>query len=167
MIIAAIDPGKSNGAMAVLNDTIKLYKMSKIENAYNLVEIFKYYKAIDPEFTVFVEKQSLRKTDDRFIAFALQKLFDNYRMILDSISVTGVNYVEVHPRTWQSVLKLVIKNSKETDKERKNRYKETAQAWFPEVKATAWNQDALLLLEYARRLKKTPYNLSSQRKLFD
>ena len=49
---------------------------------------------------------------------------------------------------------LQIREKKTEEKtERKNRYKDAAQHYYPEIKATLWNADAVLLMHFGR-LKK-------------
>ena len=84
-------------------------------------------------------------------AFRIQQLLMNFQKLKDFIEVEGVPYVLVHPISWQSYLKL--RKQTEDKTERKNRYKEAAQHYYPEIKATLWNADAVLLMHFGR-LKK-------------
>ena len=59
-----------------------------------------------------------------------------------------VPFVLVHPQKWQNELKLRVKG--EEKPERKKRYQRAAADYYPDVKATLWNADALMIMHFGR-----------------
>mgnify|MGYP000030047758 FL=1 len=76
--------------------------------------------------------------------------FHLFLFLKDYFEIEDIPYIQVHPMTWQSTLKLRKQDEEKT--ERKNRYKRAAQHYYPTIKATLWNADALLIM-HAGRLK--------------
>ena len=70
------------------------------------------------------------------------------QQLKDIMAVEGIPPCLVHPISWQTYLKLRKKNEDKT--ERKNRYKDAAGHYYPEVKPTLWNADAILLMHFGR-----------------
>ena len=151
--IIGCDPG-ANGGIAVWrpNQIEKTIRMPK--DLQELREYLQYIKSISKSPIIFLEKVQLRADDIKDNpgkAFRIQQLLMNFQKLKDYIEVEGVPYVLVHPVSWQSYLKLRKQTEEKTD--RKNRYKEAAKHYYPEVKATLWNADAVLLMHFGR-LKK-------------
>lgn len=150
--VIGIDPG-ANGGIAVWrpNETVKTIKMPK--DLTELMDYLKYLKTISTPL-IFLEKVQLRADDVKDNpgkAFRIQQLLMSFQQLKDYITIAGVPYVLVHPQSWQAYLKLRRKNDDKT--ERKNRYKAAAAYYYPDVKTTLWNADALLLMHFGR-LKK-------------
>lgn len=148
--ILGIDPG-SNGGIAVWrpNQNVKTIKMPK--NLMDLREYLQYIKTVSKNPIVFIEKVQLRSddiSDNPGKAFRIQQLLMSYQQLKDYIAVEDIPYVQVHPMSWQSYLKL--RKQKEDKKERKNRYKEAAAHYYPDIKPTLWNADALLIMHFGR-----------------
>lgn len=76
-------------------------------------------------------------------AFTFGQSFGKLEMVLNCM---GVCFEYVTPAKWQGAMKCRTKGDK-------NITKAAAQRLFPEVKITHANADALLLAEYARRIK--------------
>lgn len=156
--IIAIDPGISNGGIAVFipNNPVKTVKMPK--DITGLADFLKYYKEnYNP--IVFLEKLSVRPDDvgvgpdgkpNMGKIFRIQKLMANYEHLKALIETTGVPYVMVHPMTWQTKLKLRVRGQQEEKAERKRRYADKAAELYPGVKVTLWNADALLIMHFGR-----------------
>jgi hypothetical protein len=155
MILIGIDCG-FNGGMAVLQEgkPVICHPLKKLKEPKKLSDLFLYYTCIDSNLVIFIESQTLWAGEDRSRIFGIQKLVGNFTMIKNCLDIAEISYSEVHSRSWQNDLRLVIKGQKESDKDRKNRYKEAAQYYFPETKANLWNADALLIAEYGRRIEK-------------
>ena len=148
--IIGIDPG-ANGGISVWrpNQNVKTIKMPK--DLQELREYLQYIKSISRKPIVFLEKMQLRADDikeNRGKAFRIQQLLMNYQRLKDFIEVEGIPYVLVHPISWQSYLKLRKQSEEKT--ERKNRYKEAAKHYYPEITPTLWNADAVLLMHFGR-----------------
>lgn len=144
--VIGIDPG-SSGGMAVKRDGeyMKVYKMPK--ELKDLTELFNHYKDISDKVIVFIEKVQLRHDDmGGGKAFRIQEMLMNFQRLKDLIEFAEIPYIQVHPMSWQSFLKLRRKGEEKPD--RKNRYKSFAQTLYPEVRATLWNSDAMLLVRF-------------------
>lgn len=147
--IIGIDPG-ANGGIAIWrpNEAVKTVKMPR--DIKEITELMTYYREISRPL-VILEKVQLRSDDitaNPGKAFRIQQLLMSFQQLKDYITIAGVPYVLVHPISWQSYLKLRKKNEEKT--ERKNRYKQAAAYYYPNIKTTLWNADALLLMHFGR-----------------
>ena len=116
----------------------------------DLVEWFDYMKKICSPI-VFIEKVQLRPDDiveNVGKAFRIQKMLADYEKIKTIMTVIDVPFVMVHPMKWQSALKLRVKGEKKP--QRKKRIQKAAQQNYPEVRATLWNSDALMIMHFGR-----------------
>lgn len=82
--------------------------------------------------------------------YRIQKMLANFEHLRAVIDLSGIPYCLVHPMKWQARLCLRQKGEQKAD--RKKRYKEVAQKLYPDVKATMWNCDAILLMEFGRAM---------------
>ena len=143
--IIGIDPG-SNGGIAVDNcGDVQIFKMP--ENISEVSDILANF----PGALVFIEKLSVRYTDVNIKdgmgkLFRLQKMIANFEQLKAAIEIAGMEYVQVHPMTWQSGLGLRIKD--EPKPARKKRYKDVAAKVFPNLRVAMWNCDALLIMVF-------------------
>lgn len=148
--IIGIDPG-SNGGIAVWRENQKVQTIKMPENLIDLREYLQYIKTIAKNPIVFLEKVQLRSDDIKDNpgkAFRIQQLLMSVQQLKDYITVEGIPYILVHPINWQSYLKL--RKQKEDKTERKNRYKKVAAYYYPDIKPTLWNADAILLMQFGR-----------------
>lgn len=153
--IIAVDPGKAGG-IAVYNGETKVVKMPKELN--DLREFLHYYKEnYNP--IAFIEKLSVRPDDVSVQGgqpnfgkmYRIQRMLADYEKLKLIFEDEGIPFCLIAPMSWQSKLK-VRNQIKEEKAVRKRRYAEIAQKWFPEVKATLWNADALLILACGKYL---------------
>lgn len=154
-MIIGIDPGKSGG-IAVWDANwveVEVFKMPENVRAMNV--LFSEFKAMDGKVFVIIEKVQLRKDDTGNVGkmFRLQKMITNFDQIKTVLSIVGLPFIEVTPVEWQKYLRL-RKKEKESYDDRKNRFKIAAKQFYPLIKVTLWNADALLLLEFGRRKKR-------------
>lgn len=153
--IIGVDPGSSNGGIAVYipGRNIKTLRMPK--DVRELAQFFAYY-AENYRPLVMLEKLNIRPDDlmggnaNPGKVYRIQKLLANFEQLKAIIEASGTPYCLVHPMSWQKRLGLRVQGVKEEKAERKNRYKQTAAAWYPGVKVTLWNSDALLLMHFGR-----------------
>lgn len=148
--IIGIDPG-SNGGIAVWRPNLKVQTIKMPENLMDLREYLQYIKTVVKNPIIFLEKVQLRSDDVKDNpgkAFRIQQLLMSLQQLKDYIAVEGIPYILVHPISWQSYLKLKKQNESKT--ERKNRYKAAAAYYYPDVKPTLWNADAILLMHFGR-----------------
>jgi hypothetical protein len=77
-------------------------------------------------------------------------MLNHYESLKNVLTLNKVTFVQVSPQSWQKGLNLVQKGVKEEKPARKNRYKLAAQGWYPEIKVTLQNSDALLIHRFLR-----------------
>ena len=147
--IIGIDPGK-NGGIAVWRPNHKTEVIKMPDDLMDLRQWFDYMKTICRPL-VFVEKVQLRPddiTDNPGKAFRVQKLLSEFEKLKMIIAMCDVPFVLVHPLKWQNGLKLRVKG--EEKPERKKRYQRVAADYYPDVRATLWNADALMIMHFGR-----------------
>lgn len=152
--IIAIDPG-ANGGIAVWqtdpNGTSVVHSVKMPKDTKQLQEYINYWRGIRNPI-VFIEKLSVRPDDvagDNFGKVQrITKMLANFEKLKALMELVEVPFVLVHPMKWQNALKLRVKGEEKA--ERKKRYKEVAQSYYPTQKVTMWNADALLIMHFAR-----------------
>lgn len=147
--IIGIDPGK-NGGIAVWRPNHKTEVIKMPDDLMDLRQWFDYMKTICRPL-VFVEKVQLRPddiTDNPGKAFRVQKLLSEFEKLKMIIAMCDVPFVLVHPLKWQNGLKLRVKG--EEKPERKKRYQRVAADYYPDVRATLWNADAIMIMHFGR-----------------
>jgi len=80
--------------------------------------------------------------------FRIQRMLANYEALRTAIMMVNIPLIEVVPRTWQTYLALSVSGME--DRDRKNMFKNAAQKYYPIVKVTLQNADALLLVQFGR-----------------
>ena len=149
--VIGIDPG-TNGGIAVWRPGQPLQTIKMPRDLSDIREYLRYIKEITSRPIVFIEKVQLRSDDIRDNpgkAFRIQQLLMSFQKLKDFIEVEEIPYVLIHPLSWQSTLKL--RKQSEDKAERKNRYKEAAGHYYPGVKVTLWNADAILITHAGRK----------------
>ncbi len=159
--VIGIDPGASGGIAVFSRSGIGCSKMpvktikkggKKINetDVRELAEILREqtngYMAI-----VFIEKVQgwISDTEDNpGKRFRIQKMLANYEALKTAIIMSGIDLVEVPPRTWQTYLALVVKGMEK--KERKQMYLNAARNYYPTAKVALWNSDAICLVQFGR-----------------
>jgi len=146
-LMIGIDPGVSNGGIAIKRDFAKTYRCPR--EFKEMRAMFRYIKNYGKNPLAFIEVVQLFSTDSKTPGkqYGLQKLFRHFNSLKNALESENIPYVEVYPQSWQSFLKLKTKQP-ESDRDRKNRYKRAAQNYFPEERVTLWNSDALLLMYF-------------------
>lgn len=154
--IVGIDPG-ATGAIAIWRPGHKTEAKKMPREIMDLKEYLEYLKGICNPL-VFIEKVQLRPddiTDNPGKAFRIQEMLNGFQKLKDVVTFVGIPFVLVHPQKWQNELKLRVKG--EEKPERKKRYQRAAAVYYPELKATLWNSDALMILHFGRyMLGKSP-----------
>ena len=148
--VIGIDPG-TNGGIATWrpNAPLKTSKMPKDLN--DIRDYLQYIKSICQRPIIFLEKVQLRADDVKDNpgkAFRIQQLLISFQKLKDYMEVEGIPYVLFHPISWQTTLKL--RKQGESKSERKSRYKQVAEYYYPNIKTTLWNADAILILHAGR-----------------
>jgi hypothetical protein len=186
-LIIGIDCGASGAIAHYYQNKTTVVKMPVEFNKF--LAYMKELQTITDDLIVFIEKVQLQPGDmSGGKAFNIQKMLKHYNGLINALQVLGIDYVEVHPKTWISYLALTKKeeegidynlhrkykaNKKKYEKElaksfakikqvRKNRYKLAAQNKFPLIKCTLWNCDALLVLFFGwKKLQLDPEYVKS------
>lgn len=149
--VIGIDPGKSGGIAIWRPNFITEVKKTP-DDLIDLIDWFGYMNKICHPI-VFVEKLQLRMDDivgNPGKAFRIQRMLADFEKLKTILTVTNTPFVLVNPMKWQSVLKLRVKGEEKA--ERKHRYQRIAAKLYPEIKTTLWNSDALLILEFGRKM---------------
>ncbi len=149
-VIIGIDPGAMGGiAVWTPNKDVEVFKMPK--EAEGVVEIIEQYDGI--KMAALEKVNSFHgDTDTPGKRFGIDKLLENASMLKTTLKILRVPYVPVHPKTWQADLGLTKRGILKTD--RKAAYKLLAGKYYPGIKPTLWNADALLLTIFLRKKKK-------------
>lgn len=150
--IIGIDPGSSNGGIAVWKNMkpVRTAKMPKNEDIDQLRDFLTDVKNQDSNCIVFIEKVQMFSTDasdNPGKAYRIKVMLANYERIIALLIFLKIEYVEVYPISWQTTLGLKKKGQTKTEK--KNSFKEYAQRCFPEIKVTLRTSDALCLVQFA------------------
>jgi len=149
--IIGIDPG-ATGAIAILSKSgIGVKPMPRIKELQELLrEQAEYVPICFVEFVSAWTGDTDPKAKDYNPGkqFGIQKLKVNYTEIISSLTYIGIDYVVVHPKTWQAYLKLNFKGKSKPY--RKKKYKEAAAIYWPGATNTLWSADALCIVQFGR-----------------
>lgn len=156
--VIGIDPGVSGG-LAIYRPNRKTEVIKMPRDLMELKEWFNNMTGICNPL-VFVEKVQLRpddvSADNPGKAFRVQKLLGEFEKLKTIIAMCDVPFVLVHPQKWQNTLKLRVKG--EEKPERKKRYQTAAANLYPDIKATLWNADALMIMHFGRYMLQAQQN---------
>lgn len=147
-----VDPGRSNGGVVRFKDNrYECTPIKKMNTFESMCDFWKYQAEICELPLIFLEKINLYAGDfeDRGRMFQMKKLQDHYVELKSAIKSSGIKFIEVMPISWQSYLKVHIKN--EESAIRKRRFKDIAKYWFEGQNVVGWNADAFLILDFGRR----------------
>lgn len=157
--VIGIDPGANGGiAIYIPGQYRGLYEAKKMpKDVADFRDLMKYF-AENYSPIVFLEKLSVRPDDvteqdgkaNLGKLYRIQKMMANYEQLKAILEAVGIPYVMVHPASWQTKLKLRIKGEHLEKDERKHRYQKIAAEWYPGIKVTLWNADALLIMHFGR-----------------
>jgi hypothetical protein len=147
--VMGIDPGV-NGGIAIWRAGAMVRAIKMPRELSDITKLFDYEKSVSKRQIVFIEKVNLRPddVDSPGKAFRVQRMLADHQRLKDLIEFAGIPYVLVHPMSWMSYLHLRKKG--EEKKERKNRLKEAAGYYYPFVRTSLWNADALLIMHFGR-----------------
>jgi hypothetical protein len=152
-----IDPGKSNGGLAIINELgrdriVRLHSMPVSErDQWEMIrecdrgcdESMAMIEWINPGFF------GIQKS-------AAAKLYGNYMAMRAFLTAAMIPFQEVKAVQWQRAVGIAKRMKSESDTDWKNRIKGKAQQLFPDRtvgpnKITLKNCDALLIAEHLRR----------------
>lgn len=155
--IIGIDPGAQGGIAVWKKDSPKIITAKMPKDVQELLDFLDYYSGSGHPL-LMLEKVQVRPDDAAVEGgavnmgkiYRIQKMLANFEHLRAVIDLSGIPYCLVHPMKWQARLCLRQKGEQKAD--RKKRYKEVAQKLYPDVKATMWNCDAILLMEFGRAM---------------
>lgn len=147
--IIGIDPGASGG-ITIWRPNALIHTVKMPKDLKDIYELLKHYNSICNPL-VFLEKLSVRQSDSMIVGkiFQNSKMLANYEQLKAVLEIGGTPFVLVHPLKWQSALKIRV-SRKETTTERKRRFKLIAAQYYPDLKATLWNADSTLIMQFGR-----------------
>lgn len=147
--IIGIDVG-AGGGIAVYNykSGIQVVKMPK--NITDMSDYLAYIKDTYEKPLCFIEKVSswVSDTDQAGKRFGIEKMLANFEQLKTVLTLNKIPFVQVYPQSWQGGLNLRKKG--ESKKQRKDRYKAAAGQYYPTVKPTLWNADAICIAHFGR-----------------
>lgn len=146
MRIIAIDPGKNGGIAIDYSDGAQVYNMPPT------VGDLKYFLVGDltpNEFKVVIEEVGAYHGGN--MGHSLAKLNRHMGQLEGVFQTLGFRVELVRPMKWQKALGLK-KEKNMSNTNWKNKLKAMAQRLYPNLNITLRTADAVLILEYARRL---------------
>jgi hypothetical protein len=160
--ILAIDPGKSGGMASFGWDSAEAFPMPDTPgDVIDAIRGFKFGESwngtpfrLCPGETpiVYMEKVSGYAGGGGQPGSAMFRFGEGYGFIQGVVMTLGMRLELVTPQKWQKALGLGHREKTQSKCEWKNKLKAEAERLYPGVKVTLATADALLLLEYARRM---------------
>ena len=136
--IIGIDPGMSGGIAIYTPEKVEAHKMGETErDVFDLLDSFSW-----DEPTVFLE--SVHSMPGQGVASSF-KFGRGYGFLRGVITALRYPLHDVTPQKWQKLLSCLTHGDKNVSKQR-------AQQLFPQLKITHATADALLIMEYGRRM---------------
>lgn len=139
MNIIGIDPGKGGGIACLSTESYAPQVLSLKDKTEH--EIAVWLESVAPNFAII---ERVHSTPQMGVTSAFS--FGQTYGFLRGLMAGRISFDEVTPQRWQKALGCLSKGDKNVTKAR-------AQQLFPMVKCTHGISDALLIAEYARRLK--------------
>ncbi len=147
--IIAVDPGKSGGiAVEYQNGFIALHKMPETQG--DVIKLICEIRDRSDE-VVAVMEQVGGFTGKGQPGSAMFKFGQGYGFMLGAFAMGNIPLWLVTPNKWQKTFGVGIKG-KQTTTVWKNKLKSLAQRIYPELNITLATSDALLILEYYKKL---------------
>lgn len=155
-LIISIDPGANGSITHVrLKEGKPVEQPVCVKMPKDVKQMIEYFGTLTQGIErkiCFIEKVNMFRGDAASGKhFGIEKLVQNFNFLKAAMVANDLNFIEVPAVTWQSRLKLKLPREeakKETQTQRKNRYKQEAQKRFKSLKVTLWNSDALLILYF-------------------
>lgn len=143
-----IDPGSGGGVAFYGNGRIHAVKMPK--ELSELQNYLRYIRDTFPNVVVFVENVQAWQSDDDAGGkkYGINKMLKSLNQITSTLTLIDMVFVPVYPVSWQSTCGLRIRGLKETQSEKKNRFKSYVENCFPEIPWTLATADAGCLVQF-------------------
>lgn len=152
MKIVGIDPGKSNGGIAIYDTKTGAWFLSKQPDELDWQMVFESWDR--DEFLIGIEKQAIRQEDrDKPSFFGIQKLVNQTERMTATLRTLRLATVEIYPVSWQSPFRANVKADK---RDKKYVFQDLATK-LVKKKVALWGSDAVLIAYYlAKKLKEDP-----------
>jgi hypothetical protein len=142
--LLAIDPGAKGGYAVRIGEITRSGNLPATEG--DIIELFRSFAPDECYLEDLVKYTGVNMPSSAMATYA-----SNWGFLKGVLQTLGCRVVLVRPQEWQKSLSLGT--SKGISKTIwKNKLKERAQQLFPAEKVTLQNADALLILEYARKV---------------
>lgn len=144
----AIDPG-ANGAIVIQkpNGIVESFKMPDTPK-----DLFELFKSLKTQYDVECMLEKVGGMP-KMGGSSMFNFGQGYGHIEMALIANEIKTTTTSPQAWQKTM-LIGTKSKLSTTEWKNKLKAKAQQLYPHLKVTLGNADALLILEYAKNLKK-------------
>lgn len=143
MTIIGIDPGSQGGIAWITDGKPCVEKMpDTLQDLWELVQsIVLSPPSYNKHAVAFIEQVYSSPQMGVKSAFTFGNGFGHLEMAL---TAAGIPFERVRPQVWQKALGCMTKGNK-------NITKRKAQELFPDIKATHWSSDALLIAHYGTK----------------
>ena len=144
--IIGIDPGMSGGIAWIADGKPCVEKMPEtLQDLWELIRNIRgpRHWTPEPECRAYIESVHSSPQMGVTSAFTFGQGFGRLEMAL---TAAGIPFERVTPQKWQKALVCLTKGDKNVSKRR-------AQELFPQMKCTHATSDALLIMEYGRRIE--------------
>ena len=151
MTVIAIDPGKSGGIAYALRGN-EVHSVSMPQTPGDILDLLRTIKAINAGDIECYMEACVKYAGKEQSGSAAIVYGRNYGFIEGVVQALGIKLHLVRPQEWIKALGLGKRNGATTTVW-KNKLKAEAQRLFPSQKVTLKTADALLILEYQRRVR--------------
>ena len=142
LYVMAIDPGVTGGIAFKNCFEIKTFKIPSTPKA--TFDLFINWKT--KVKSALLEKIVPMAPNPKLVA-SFMKLHGHYRELRALLFAAGYAFDEIRPSIWQKEQNCITGGNKAVSKAR-------AEALFPDHKVTAWNQDALVMVDLLYKKEK-------------
>jgi len=155
--LLALDPGKCGGIAHLRGGRVHAHPMPATEG--DILELLKDLASPPEETTAMIEEVSGFAGRPQ-PGSAMFKFGRNFGFLIGVLQGHGVRIEFVRPARWQREFSLGTASKCKSPTEWKNRIKAAAQRLHPHLTVTLKTADALMILEYGRRVSASYTNSS-------
>ena len=143
MTIIGIDPGTNGGIAWIADGKPCVEKMpDTLQDLWEVIHLLEYHtEKYGGNCRAYIEQVHSSPQMGVKSAFTFGNGFGHLEMAL---TAAGIPFERVRPQVWQKALGCMTKGDK-------NITKRKAQELFPDIKATHWSSDALLIAHYGTK----------------
>lgn len=149
--VIGIDPGKNGWVAIHRNGSIGVSKLEFDQRKFK--QFLKHYTGISKRLIIYIEKIDFHDMRNPAVIRQMKKLSDHYAGLITVLKTENINFIEVHPRTWQARFGLSKKGIKGHEKKRMHRDFLCSTLKHPKISIE--RADAVLILKYGLTQIKT------------